>query len=230
MVPSPDIVTLPALIAAAMILLALLTPRRRRRRRAAGTLARWLWSQRLSTSSHTARAGRAGERKVARTLSRLGMPSLHDVYLPIGEDTTQIDHVVLVGGVIVVLETKHMAGLVIGRSDAPMWTQAVPGRRRRFRNPIQQNAVHLDAVALACRPVPILGLVVFSASAKLKVLPPDAVARLGDLPAILEALAERHPATRRSERAWADLTRAANSVPVEVSRRRHVATLARLRS
>lgn len=218
---------------AALIVLALLSPVRRvrRRRRAAGMLSRWLWARRIARPSANARAGRAGERKVARALARAGFPVLNDVYLPIGDDTTQVDHVVLAGGVIVVLETKHMAGLVRGRLSEPQWTQAIPGRRRAFRNPVVQNQLHEEAVRIASGgAAPVAGVVVFSASARLVVTPEDAVVRLADLIPFLARVAERSPANARSQRAWRRLDAEARRMPLAVARRRHAATLARSRS
>lgn len=227
-IPSQDL--LPAAIVAALLLLTAFTaPRRRRRRRSgAGALAQWAWRRRLVRDDAASRAGRAGERMVARAVAKSRLPVLHDIYLPVGEDVTQVDHVVLAGSCLVVIETKHMAGMVFGREGDETWTQVRQDRKRRFRNPHMQNRVHVAAVSQAIGgALPVVGIVVFSAGATLRIATASPTMRLGDLLPFLSRAAGDGRRTSRGDKAWSSLQRAASSIPRHVAMSRHAATLAK---
>ncbi|QIK37588.1 NERD domain-containing protein [Caldichromatium japonicum] len=110
-------------------------------------------------------AGQRGERLVGRALAGLCPAVLHDLILPLGKGWTQIDHVALTAKGLLVVETKHYRGLILGRADDPHWCQRQGRRRRLFQNPLRQNALHIQAVADLGLGVPVLGLVVFTDAA-----------------------------------------------------------------
>ena len=71
----------------------------------------------------------------------------HNVTLPTGGGTTQVDHVfVSVFGVFVV-ETKNMGGWIFGSERNRQWTQVFPtGQKYKFQNPLRQNYGHVRAI------------------------------------------------------------------------------------
>jgi hypothetical protein len=91
--------------------------------------------------------GRAGEARVAAVLDRVGADRLHDVILPDGRGgSTQVDHLVLTGAGILVVETKNYRGSVYGREHEAQWTQRLGRRSFPFQNPLRQNYGHVQAV------------------------------------------------------------------------------------
>jgi hypothetical protein len=114
-------------------------------------------------------AGRKGESSVARSLSALSVPALHDVLLPDLLGVTQLDHLVRASDAIRVIETKTCGGYIVGSLDSAEWVQhlAAGERRHVFQNPIHQNHRHCRAVetALAGLNVPIAGIIVSAGSA-----------------------------------------------------------------
>lgn len=125
--------------------------------------------------------GRMGENRVASYLrGRLANGQfviLSDLILPIGEGTTQIDHIVLGRSGIFVIETKNMSGWIFGTEDQAQWTQVVFRRKSRFQNPLRQNHLHIKAVQdlLKLPQSRLYNLVVFAGSATPKTPMPDNV-------------------------------------------------------
>ena len=113
--------------------------------------------------------GRKGEISVARSLSTLGVPALHDVLLPDLLGVTQLDHLARAPDYILVIETKTYGGYIVGSLHSAEWVQhlAAGERRHVFQNPIRQNHRHCRAVetALAGLNVPIAGIIVSAGSA-----------------------------------------------------------------
>ena len=59
----------------------------------------------------------------------------------------EIDLLVRVSDGILVLEAKTWSGFISGSEDWPIWTQHRKGGQiETFRNPVQQNLVHVRAV------------------------------------------------------------------------------------
>lgn len=113
--------------------------------------------------------GWLGERHVRRILSHFKSPDfyrLHDLLIPRGRETSQLDHVLVSRQGIFVIETKNYTGEVLGRPDQPMWLHCYPsGKTREFQNPLFQNAGHIRALRQLLRgypDVPIYSIVVFS--------------------------------------------------------------------
>ncbi len=114
--------------------------------------------------------GRAGERAVRRSLTRLGLAALHDVVLADSLGHTQIDHLVRTSHGIAVLETKTLAGWIKGTTHGAQWTQHLSGGRVRhaFQSPLRQNHRHCKAVeaVIATMAVPVIGFVVSAGRAR----------------------------------------------------------------
>ena len=110
-------------------------------------------------------AGRKGEALVRRELARIGSTALHDVIMPCDGGVTQIDHLVLAGDAIAVVETKAYGGYIAGSPEQQSWTQHLGEGEWRYalRNPLHQNARHCRAVAgvVAGLGVDVRGYVVF---------------------------------------------------------------------
>ncbi|MFZ6765076.1 nuclease-related domain-containing protein [Pseudoroseomonas sp. WGS1072] len=92
-------------------------------------------------------SGWRGERLVRRLLQEGKLKTAHDVYLPVGVDghLTQVDHLVLAGDRIAVLETKNHGGRVAGTAQASEWRHRFSGLWFSFPNPLGQNQLHLEA-------------------------------------------------------------------------------------
>jgi restriction system protein len=153
--------------------------------------------------------GRDGERLVGAALERLLPAVVHDVILPTARGgLTQIDHLALTPKGLLVVETKHYRGTILGTLEDRQWVQQRDGRRRLFQNPCRQNYAHLKAVAALGLDVPILELVVFTDSAQFPNGLPDGVSQLARLEADL-APWRRGRMSARLRRAWASVQQAA---------------------
>lgn len=131
-------------------------------------------------------AGDEGEQQVAAKLKRIGLfrgyKVLNDIYLPMKEGLTQIDHIVIGHFGILVVESKLFSGEVYGNPSEERWLQSKNGKKRTFYNPIMQNQTHIRCIrALLAREgiynIPIFDLVVFAGN-KLDLMVPR------DLPVI----------------------------------------------
>lgn len=130
--------------------------------------------------------GRDGERQVGAALERLFPAVVHDVILPTARGgLTQIDHIALTPKGLLVVETKHYRGLILGAPEEPQWIQQRGRARRRFQNPCRQNYAHLKAVEALGLGVPILERVVFTDSAQFPHGRPAGVSQLATLAADL---------------------------------------------
>lgn len=91
--------------------------------------------------------GRAGEAQVGRLLDRLFPKVRHDILLPDGRGgLTQLDHVALSPSGLVVVETKHYRGRILGRPQDATWNQVLGRKTYPFQNPLRQNHAHVRAV------------------------------------------------------------------------------------
>ena len=109
---------------------------------------------------------------------------LNHLTLPMDGGTTQVDHVLVTGGGIVVIETKDYSGWIFGKADEPKWTQTFRRAKYTFQNPLRQNARHISAVQRLLPHVPaeaISSVVVFTGSAEFKTPIPDGVVLLDRL-------------------------------------------------
>ena len=114
-----------------------------------------------------------GEALVAQTIAtgfRSPHVLLNNVTLPTGNDSTQIDHLLITEGGIFVIETKHYKGWIFGQRGDSHWTQVIYRHKSRFQNPLRQNHAHTKAVqALFTLPAEaFIPIVVFTGQAELK--------------------------------------------------------------
>ncbi len=98
----------------------------------------------------TDRIGKRGEKKVGKILDRFAARNnaytLHDVYLPLYDTTTQIDHLLIGSFGILVVETKATGGSVYGNERDREWTHIIGNNRHKLYNPLKQNKAHVDCV------------------------------------------------------------------------------------
>lgn len=80
-------------------------------------------------------------------LDRQSYRRVHDLVIPCGGGTTQIDHVLVSVYGIFVVETKNMQGWIFGDERSSHWTQSIYGKKSRFQNPLRQNYRHAKAMA-----------------------------------------------------------------------------------
>ena len=154
----------------------------------------------LASSSgkhHAERVGARGERKVIRVLGSKLDPEVycqfHDLSLPVGNDTTQIDHVVVSPYGVFVIETKNYSGWIFGDSRSRVWTQTFRQSKHKFQNPLRQNYKHTKAIEsfLSLPAEYVHSVVVFVGSADFRTDRPANVVYLRELPAYILAHRER---------------------------------------
>lgn len=119
--------------------------------------------------------GKAGEKTVARKLSRLPKDEykvLNNIMLTTPKGTTQIDHIVISTYGIFVIETKNYNGWIYGGEESECWTQNIYGHKHQFYNPILQNAGHVRTLRRTLSEYelpPIIPIVAFSNKATLRI-------------------------------------------------------------
>lgn len=158
--------------------------------------------------------GRAGEARVGGVLERIGVDTLHDVILPDGRGgLTQIDHLVLTGAGILVVETKNYSGMVFGQEREAQWTQRLGRRSFRFQNPLKQNYGHVQAVKALAPGVPVRGWVVFTDDARFPQGAPEGVSILADVRRDLAKLIGDAAPSPELRLGWATLKARADKSP-----------------
>lgn len=96
--------------------------------------------------------GEAGEAIIAQLLNdvaeQFGGYVLNDVYLPSGNQSTQIDHIYISEKGIFIIETKNYVGRIYGNESSKYWTQVLSygSVKNKMYNPLKQNETHLNAV------------------------------------------------------------------------------------
>jgi hypothetical protein len=76
---------------------------------------------------------------------------MNDLYMPAYDGMyTQIDHLVISGGGIIVIETKNYRGKLKGGSRKKYWTAERDGRAAKVYNPIRQNSYHIKMLRENC--------------------------------------------------------------------------------
>jgi restriction system protein len=138
--------------------------------------------------------GKLGELKVHVGLSFLLDRKIYrlvkNVTLPFGGGTAQIDHLVVSPYGIFVIETKNVRGWIFGQPDQEQWTQVIYRFKKRFKNPLFQNNVHVEAVRklLGLEPEQVHNVVVFAASCTIKTyMPPEVVQGISGLVGFIRA-------------------------------------------
>lgn len=92
--------------------------------------------------------GLYGEYQITCLLERCARDAkfLHNLYVPYGEKTTEIDILMIHPVGVFVIESKNFRGKVIGNVNEKMWTQRVNARRETLYNPLKQNNTHVHAL------------------------------------------------------------------------------------
>lgn len=94
--------------------------------------------------------GLKGEKKVARILKKkcIGRPwkVINDIYLPLYDKTTQVDHILIGPFGVLAVETKNYAGQVYGSPSDKEWTHICGDEKHKFYNPMMQNKTHVDNI------------------------------------------------------------------------------------
>lgn len=141
-------------------------------------LAAWLQSPRCK--------GWLGEwlikTKAHRKLPANIYQALHDVTLPDGAGTTQIDHIFVSPYGLFVLETKNYKGWIFGTARDAQWTQTTGCYKHRFQNPLRQNHRHTACLTalLGIHHDLVHSVVVFTGNARFKTPMPANVCTLGN--------------------------------------------------
>lgn len=127
----------------------------------------------------TRRLGRLRLQSALRASSR---DALHELRLPGAYDgIAEVDHAILTSGGILCVRALHDSGIVFADSDAPQWTCITDSARRRFLNPLIENAARVKAVEQVLPDVPVANLVVFTGSVQFSAKPPSNVITLDQL-------------------------------------------------
>ena len=129
-----------------------------------------------------------GEALVSRVLrSEFGPPDYHlmnHVTLPMGDGTTEVDHILVSRFGVFVIETKHYSGWLFGSAGGRKWTQVLFRSRFRFQNPLFQNNRHIRAVQGVLDFLPpeaVRAVVVFSGKGEFKTEIPRGVVKISEL-------------------------------------------------
>ncbi len=103
---------------------------------------------------------------------------MNHITLPLGDGTTQIDHILVSRFGVFVIEAKDYKGWIFGNPKHATWTQALFKRKFKFQNPILQNRLHVRAVRDLLDFLPpeaVSSVVVFTGDAVFKTPLPDGV-------------------------------------------------------
>lgn len=130
--------------------------------------------------------GEKGERFISNRLSTLSNDEylvVDDLLLKDGDNTHQIDHVVVSKYGVFVIETKNIRGKISGSKYDQCWKQETVGTTRFFYNPLFQNDKHCDVVSNVghIKAAKVFSIVVFVGKCDLEVQGIDDVIRASEL-------------------------------------------------
>ena len=116
--------------------------------------------------------GATGEYLLYDRLRHLRGKWLFNLYLPKGEEETEIDSVLFSTRGVFLFESKNFSGRIYGRITQREWFQTVITakglKKQRFFNPLMQNSAHKHAfIALAKTDLPVYPVVVFGKNCEL---------------------------------------------------------------
>lgn len=109
-------------------------------------------------------------------LPRAQYHGFHNIVIPGGKGTTELDHVIVSSFGIFVVETKFWSGTIYGSEWDKRWTLFTRRSKQLVYNPLRQNFGHAKALAdLLAIPVDRVGSVVAIRGAKFKTKVPKGV-------------------------------------------------------
>ena len=118
--------------------------------------------------------GYIGESIVAKYLNKLPKNEyrvFNNIYLKVGNNSIQIDHLIVSIYGIFVIETKNYSGWIFGSDNHNYWTQVIFKNKIKFKNPIKQNISHIKSLKYLLFDYDNLkyySIIVFTGSAELK--------------------------------------------------------------
>ena len=101
----------------------------------------------------------------------------HDLHLPSGSGSTQIDHIVVSRYGVFVIETKNYSGWICGNKESTVWTQVLYDEKHKFQNPLRQNYKHTKAIEsfLSLHSSAVFSVVVFVGNGEFRNIVPSNV-------------------------------------------------------
>ena len=120
--------------------------------------------------SDNKKKGRNAERKTYEILKKIAKKKkykiMNNVYLPLYDKTSEIDHILIVNFGVCAVETKGISGTVSGRGE--QLTHKIGKKTYKFYNPQYQNKTHVKNLEYHLRKgkfnnVPVYSVVVFTA-------------------------------------------------------------------
>ena len=119
-----------------------------------------------------------GELKVVHVLQSMqnlyGGHFLNDILLVDDQGAAaQIDHVYICRMGLFVIETRNYPGYIVGDENAEQWALYSGNQRAVFKNPYQQNKVHIDCLMQLLGPVPMVNTIIFVGAETERVTCPD---------------------------------------------------------
>ncbi|MFZ5466524.1 MAG: nuclease-related domain-containing protein [Pseudomonadota bacterium] len=138
---------------------------------------------------------RTAARRVQVMLRASGLPHVRDVVIPdyVG-GYTQVDHLLLTPGGIVLLEWQHFDGIVHGTAHTLNWSRFEGGRRHDFDNPFRRLQTLAETLAALVPGTPIQLRLVVSGPVRFPRGLPEGVLTLAGLGDYLAARAGSIPA------------------------------------
>lgn len=125
-------------------------------------------------------------------LPRAQYHGFHNIVIPSGKGTTELDHVIVSTLGIFVVETKFWSGTIYGSEWDKRWTLFIRGSKHLIYNPLRQNFGHVKALAdLLEIPVERVGSLVAIRGARFKTEVPQGVLLGGYARHVRRARAQR---------------------------------------
>ncbi|MBN1378234.1 MAG: NERD domain-containing protein [Gammaproteobacteria bacterium] len=116
-------------------------------------------------------------------IKKLGNKTLSNIRVPDGVDGELfIEHLVLNGDKIIVVDVKRYDGLIYAGEQLDTWTQVVNRRNFQFANPLLQMKNYIIAVQSLVPNLDVEGAVLFAGRSYFPKRVPDGVLTLDDIP------------------------------------------------
>jgi hypothetical protein len=121
--------------------------------------------------------------RVRRRVAKMGEKMVSNLRIPDGVDgEVHIDHLVLQGERLVVVDVKHYDGLIYGGEALHQWTQVVNRKNFHFENPLRQMQLRIQAVKSVIPQASVDGMVLFAGDGRFPKRMPEGVMTLEDVP------------------------------------------------